>query len=131
MTQGTDEQDARVDALVGYGVRRTAEALRELNMLSGYYAGSRGVGHTEALITGAQQSRALVLAADQAHRNYLRQQGLNVETRSYLTHLRGMEVRMPLLVDHWALQRMVGDASHRLQIATAGLVKDIIEGRIQ
>lgn len=90
--------------------QRVLSGFAELTALCDYYMASRGIGHTEALIQGAQRSRAIVLAADAQHARLLRQQGLNTEPRFSLVNGRLRGSQSALLVDHWALQQMVADA---------------------
>lgn len=101
-------------------IHQTAAALAELQELGHYYTRARQVGHTTAMIRGATDGAAVILAADASHRDRFRRAGLSAESRSSLQQLRGMQ--SPLLVDHWALQGMISDAHQRLEQITRELV---------
>lgn len=110
-------------------VERVTAVLGDLETVGRYYAGSRNVGHTTAMLIGARESRALIVAADAVHSDWFRRQGLHAESRSALRTLAG--AKMPLLVDHWALQCMITDARYRLEEATTGLVRELSQGQGQ
>lgn len=110
--------------LVHHAITQATSALNELRELARYYDVTRQRGHTAAMVVGARQSGALILAADEAHARHFTAQGLPAVSRIRLASgLVGR--RTPLLVDHWALQQMIADAHRALANVTTELVRTL------
>lgn len=120
------ESDRLVDdPLTQVTIARLQGALRELDYLKRYYTASRGVGHTMSVVAGAQETGAVILAANQEHARSFDQFEVTARPRMLLPGTVGLQ--NPLLVDHSTLQLMITDAQRKLAEVTADIVREIRE----
>jgi hypothetical protein len=83
----------------------------KLEKLVEYTGTARQIGHTTAMLKGAIETGALVVARDNSHRTVLAQMGINPEniiTAYSIDRLKG--TRKPLVIDHYALEGLYFEA---------------------
>lgn len=90
--------------------------------------GQRGSGHTTAMMEGAAKTDAIVIVNSEQQAMALRDKWPHVRycNVGQLVKLRG--VGGPRVVDHFALQAIVGRIMERTRAATLAEVRKVVEG---
>jgi ribosomal protein L37E len=92
-----------------------------------YYALNRRVGHTHAMLKGAENTDCIVLTANQRHAEQLKKQSPHINFASIGQYDKLLGTKKPLLLDHFTIENIILEQNARIRELDVALALSRLE----